>query len=511
MMNKKTLQSCSIIAVIGMLIAILIFSAFWFFWSPSESTVVSNSTPTVQPVFTESLFPTSAPIEKTATPTEIPPEKLYKSVVRISAMVFVDNLLVEGWAGSGSVVSEDGLILTNAHVVLSDEFYEVEELQISLTDNPDFPAEPSYYAEVVQVDRDLDLAVIRIHTDLARNPVQRANLNLPVFKLGNSDSLQLGDPLRILGYPDIGGKTITLSTGAVGGFTAEEGVVGRRAFIKTSASFSGGNSGGSAVNDDNELIGVPTELGAGGDEQIVDCRILADTNGDGVVDNNDSCVPTGGFINALRPINLAIPLIEAAKRGEIYLDASPVHQYEPGEIILEDDFSSDLSGWTETDSELGFAGYKNGKYIIQVDKKETFLIGINDTLYTDIIINVDVELLQSTKDETGTFGLICRYIDVENFYKFEINEDGFFTIYKFLEGDFYSLYNWEYLPELEGDKFMNVTMACMGETLLLFVEDRAIAAIQDSSFDKGYIGLAADVINETGIIVSFDNLTVYAP
>jgi hypothetical protein len=51
----------------------------------------------------------------------------------------------------------------------------------------------------------------------------------------------------------------------------------------------------------------------------VDCRPVADTNRDGSVDEADTCVPIGGFINGLRPVNLAAPLIEAARRGERYV------------------------------------------------------------------------------------------------------------------------------------------------------------------------------------------------
>jgi hypothetical protein len=56
--------------------------------------------------------------------------------------------------------------------------------------------------------------------------------------------------------------------------------------------------------------------------QTVDCRSLADTDRDGDIDGDDNCVPVGGFINALRPINLALPLIEAAIQGRAYSEGS---------------------------------------------------------------------------------------------------------------------------------------------------------------------------------------------
>jgi hypothetical protein len=80
-----------------------------------------------------------------------------------------------------------------------------------------------------------------------------------------------------------------------------------------------------AVNDRGELIGVPTTLGSGADAQEpVDCRYVADTNRDGDINDLDSCVPVGGFINGLRPVNLAVPLARAAESGEQYVGSVPV-------------------------------------------------------------------------------------------------------------------------------------------------------------------------------------------
>jgi hypothetical protein len=73
-----------------------------------------------------------------------------------------------------------------------------------------------------------------------------------------------------------------------------------------------------AASDDGRLIGVPTIAASGADTEMTDCRVVQDTNGDGRVDQNDSCIPIGGFINGLRPVNLALPLIQAAKSGQAY-------------------------------------------------------------------------------------------------------------------------------------------------------------------------------------------------
>jgi len=513
-MNKNTktvLITCGVITIC-LLCAGAIALGVVFFASSGEDTTASV------PPAEVSAEPSPVFAAQPAVEIEngVAPENLYEAVVQIIAVVEIDGELVEGWTGSGSIISPDGFILTNAHVVLSDKFYDVKGLVVALTTDPNYPAEARYYAEVMQADEGLDLAVIRVTTDLNSNPVDYATLNLPAVPLGDSDALKLGGDITIMGYPGIGGETITLTSGDVGGFTAEAGF-GQRAFIKTSATIAGGNSGGLAVNSNEELIGVPTQLGYGGDDQYVDCRSLADTNRDGVVDDYDSCVPTGGFINALRPIKLALPLIEAARRGEIGFvekeEPQPVVQDQPtGNIIAQDDFSSSNSGWSAQDTEAGSSGYKDGQYIIAVDEVNYDIWGNNNKEYTDIIIDVDVQVLQSANG-TGGFGIMCRYIDNENYYKLEVDEDGYFIIYKYLNNEFVVLYDWDHLSSLENKKSLNLSASCIGNEFKLFVDDILLATAydEDSSFSQGYIGLVGGVFDDPGVVVGFDNLIVYAP
>ena len=451
-------------------------------------------------------LPTNAPLGK------IP----YEAVVQIIAEVDVDGRIEEGWSGSGTLLTPDGLILTNAHVALSDKYYHVEALKIALTTSQDKPPEPRYYAEVLQADEDLDIAVLRITTDLNGNPVDRASLNLPYAPLGNSDALNLGDPITILGYPGIGGETITLTRGEVSGFTAESGR-GNRAFIKTSATIAGGNSGGLAANTRGELIGVPTQLGYGGDDQYVDCRILADTNRDGVIDEDDDCVPTGGFINALRPVNLAKPLIEAALRGEVNIagggESAPSPSEEmpaSGEVLYQDDFSSPNSGWDEFEGDNGSTFYADGAYHIQVDTEKYYVWGNASQEFDDTIITVQAQPVKPVGD--ADFGVICRYRDTDNFYALEISEDGYYAIWKQENGEFVSIVEWSASDAIPTDGSpVTIQAACTGDTLILAVNDTVLAEAQDSAFSHGDIGLLAGTWDTGGVEIRFDNLTVYAP
>ena len=245
---------------------------------------------------------TEAPVADTDT--------IARSVVQLIAVDADGNGL---WAGSGTIISADGLILTNAHVVANSTTNGYEAIVVAITDSADSAPTATYRADVVAFDPGLDLAVVKVSTDLDGNAV--AVSDLPFLPIGDSDAVGLGDHLRIFGYPSIGGDTITFTEGSVSGFTSEAGIADR-AWVKTDATIAGGNSGGTAVNDAGELVAVPTRASAT-DGDVADCRVVQDTNGDNIVDENDSCIPIGGFINGLRPANLATALIEQGRLGEV--------------------------------------------------------------------------------------------------------------------------------------------------------------------------------------------------
>jgi S1-C subfamily serine protease len=474
-------------------------------WSMEETATPDVAIP---PIITD------VPAVSMALPEPPPDQPLYQSVVQIVALYSENNDLEIGWTGSGSIVTPDGFILTNAHVVLPDKYFPIDALGVSITEREDRPPVPTYYAEVIQADESLDIAVIRITKDIDGNPVDPASLNLPYVAMGNADELHLGDSITILGYPGIGGDTITLTSGEVSGFTSEEGW-GDRAFIKTSATIAGGNSGGLAADVDGKLIGIPTQLGYGGEDQFVDCRTLADTNRDGVVDDRDSCVPTGGFINALRPINLALPMIEAARQGMVAvaenLPVSPGQDVpDQGSVLYEDDFSSPNSGWPQDANDEISQGYVGGEYHLEIFTTNLLTWATLDESYSDIIIDVDTRVVKSSGD--GDYGMVCRYQDGDNFYGFEVSEDDYITIWKYVNGEYFPLIDWVYsgyIAEIEGN--LHITVGCVGDKLTLAVNGALLAEARDSDLSSGEVGVIVGTFENPDVVVGFDNFKVSAP
>lgn len=471
--------------------------------------------PSIPPALTATSAPApTATSEPTPTAWAIP----FEGVVQILAMYYDQaGDLQLGWTGSGTIISSDGLILTNAHVVLSDPYYQVDELVVALTVSADQEPVPSYFAEVMQADEPLDIAVIRITHDIDGNPVQ-GDLGLPVVPLGDSDQLRLGDPVTILGYPGIGGDNITLTSGQVSGFTAEPGRDDPRAFVKTDATIAGGNSGGLAADADGRLIGIPTQLGYGGDDQFVDCRVLVDTNRDGSVDDLDNCVPTGGFINALRPVKLALPLIEAAQRGEVnvvrveqpVVDVSvPV----AGNVLFFDDFSDTSSGLLVDYVDESQANYYfDGEYFLEVYPESFITLDYYIQSYDDIVIGADVRF--ATPADDGGAAILCR-LDPEtfNFYSFELSEDGYYSIYKHENDEWIPLVEWVYSDFVlqNVNKPFRMSAVCDGNQLSLSMNGRLLAEVTDSSFTSGFVALSASTYINPNLAVAFDNLEISTP
>ncbi|MCA9262521.1 MAG: trypsin-like peptidase domain-containing protein [Planctomycetales bacterium] len=255
-------------------------------------------------------------------PQPLPPpeeEGGYGSVMRAVVQVvalrqgFIGGLST-AWTGSGSIVDPSGIILTNCHVAnpraMGMSAPPADRLGIAITERSDEPPALSYFAEVVAESPELDLAILRIVADVRGR--RAGSLSLPTVDIGDSDSLQIGDRLSIFGYPGIGGETVTFTSGNVSGFSRDANVAVHRAWIKTDATIAGGNSGGMAVNEYGQLIGVPTQAAAGSGVTPVDARPVLDTNRDGRVDERDTPMAIGGFINGLRPVRLAFPLLQRA-------------------------------------------------------------------------------------------------------------------------------------------------------------------------------------------------------
>ena len=134
--------------------------------------------------------------------------------------------------GSGVIITDDGYIVTNNHVVEG-----ADELTITLNDNREFSA------RIIGTDSNTDLALIKID-----------GKNLPTLPIGDSDKVKVGEWVIAIGNPF--GFNNTVTAGIISAKARTLGANGVESFIQTDAAINAGNSGGALVNTQGELVGI---------------------------------------------------------------------------------------------------------------------------------------------------------------------------------------------------------------------------------------------------------------
>jgi hypothetical protein len=238
-------------------------------------------------------------------------ERIQRATVFIMQTQNVGDDLYVTCVSSGTIINRSGLILTNAHSIVTSAACPGDTLVVALSIRLDEPPVPRYQAEIAQADPGLDLAVVRISREFDGRLLDRSTLALPFVELADSSQVQLDETITIVGYPGIGNDPVEIRRGTVSGFTAEPSG-GDKSWIKTLAEIPGTMSGGGAYNEQGQLVGVPTTAPITARVNETTCQPLQDTNRDGLVNNNDICIPFGDFINSLRPSNFASTLLRAA-------------------------------------------------------------------------------------------------------------------------------------------------------------------------------------------------------
>ncbi len=141
--------------------------------------------------------------------------------------------------GSGFIISQDGYILTNNHVV-----GDVDKITVELKDGRTFGN-----AKLIGTDPDSEVAVIKIEGD-----------NFPVLPLGDSAKMEIGDWVIAIGNPFGLSETVTVGVISAVGRNLENHIAAYEDFIQTDAAINPGNSGGPLINLDGEAIGINTAI-----------------------------------------------------------------------------------------------------------------------------------------------------------------------------------------------------------------------------------------------------------
>ena len=166
--------------------------------------------------------------------------------------------------GSGSIVSPDGLIITNRHVVSNEDWSVITAsptCYVAITDDISEEPRMKYMADLIAYSPssddyygfDFDVAVLYIYDVCYEclDAPSKLPSTFPYLDIGYSDKMDIGDYIAVAGYPEIGAGTFNFTEGIVSGRVGDF-------VMKTDAKIDSGNSGGSALNNKYQLIGLPT-------------------------------------------------------------------------------------------------------------------------------------------------------------------------------------------------------------------------------------------------------------
>lgn len=167
--------------------------------------------------------------------------------------LFIDNVLAYQ-SGSGTIISADGIVVTNHHVIFDEEeFKPLDAFEICIT--LDIQKEPvcKYTASLIASDKDMDIALLKINN---KDVFGQALPSLKFLNYKTTAAPKEQTEIRVAGYPGSGGNTITMTKGQISGFDEYNNFN----YFKTDTDFDHGSSGGTALDPDGNFIGIPTYI-----------------------------------------------------------------------------------------------------------------------------------------------------------------------------------------------------------------------------------------------------------
>jgi hypothetical protein len=183
-----------------------------------------------------------------------------------------------------------------------------------------------------------------------------------------------------------------------------------------------------------------------------------------------------------------------------------------GGVLYQDVFSNPQSGWGELNEAGGTAGYINGAYHFSPTQPNVNLWSHPGMTFTNV--HEEVSAMTISGPLANRMGLICRLTDDKNFYFFTISADGFYGIGKMKDGQTSLLSGETMKPHesvLPGNQINRIGADCIGNVLMLYVNDVMVTSTTDDDFTSGDVGILAGSFDQPGSDIYFDNFIVTKP
>ncbi|TAK11789.1 MAG: serine/threonine protein kinase [Anaerolineae bacterium] len=222
--------------------------------------------------------------------------------------------------------------------------------------------------------------------------------------------------------------------------------------------------------------------------------------------------PTATPTPSLTPTQTLTPTATLPPSPTVAPTLTPAPPLPQGTILFEDDFSDPTSGWDISGDRTGSSDYsENGTYNIAVFDNE-YVWWANPYLdFDDVVVEVDASLVDGTVD--NGFGIICSYLDADNFFYGSISSEGFYSFWQQDAGEWVDLGDGEELsPLIPSDgSTVRIRLECVGDTMTLYVNNVLIDSIDGVPLTGGDVGLVAETYTSGAIEIEFDNFVVFSP
>ncbi len=190
--------------------------------------------------------------------------------------------------------------------------------------------------------------------------------------------------------------------------------------------------------------------------------------------------------------------------------ASPTAK--PGTVLFADDFSHPPSGWGIWNRDGASVEYHDDGLRIQVNTRQYDFWSVAGRNFSDVQIETDATKIGGPND--NDFGILCRYLDKDNFYLLVVSSDGYYGIAKLKTGRYsmISTDTLQYSPAVAAVKGrVHLRADCVGDRLSLYANSVKLVDAKDSDFASGDVGVLAGAYNEQGVDILFDNFVVKKP
>ena len=211
------------------------------------------------------------------------------------------------------------------------------------------------------------------------------------------------------------------------------------------------------------------------------------------------------FVNLLSTYFLLLLLSSCSS-----LPNPPVSTANSGDILYQEQFENNRTGWARFSNENGIIDYDGGGYRILVQQPQLNIWSTPEKDFSDVRLEADVIKLNGPDE--NRMGLICRYRGGD-YYFFIISNDGYYVIGKFIGGLTLLLGQSEMQASgaIQTGTMNHLRADCIGDKLTFYINFSEVASATDADFSTGDVGVLAGAFSEPGVDVLFDNFVVIQP